>query len=277
MERDIQHFHESNPGWPIGIYPYLVSFRGCPIDCNVCIGAVAEQKKAFRRGPVVRSASKLAEDLDRIEGASRLRFVHMYFDFITLMPESYAHEILRKPTRLVVHYEFAKPPLPDALELLLSSFTGGPLYFCMDDKHASSDVPVEPSVLIPLIKRVNDAAGYMPVLAYVGPFASKNDEYLKAVCAVVKATRCCLFDAAAWWDNMPAPDESGSADPASFESFMNLPWRERYFGYSFKGRIFMFLDRLLPASWASWLARLQLKLFHNLPFMLRFMRHGLKL
>ncbi|HDH96918.1 MAG TPA: hypothetical protein ENF73_04220, partial [Proteobacteria bacterium] len=148
LERDIRRFHESKPGWPIAIHPYLVAFRGCPIDCNVCIGSTTEQKKAFRRGPVVRSASRLAEDMDRIENTPYIHFVHLYFDFITLMPESYTREVLHRRSRLIVHHEFAKPPTPEALELLLSTFTGGPLYFCIDDRHASSRKPVEPSVLI---------------------------------------------------------------------------------------------------------------------------------
>jgi len=56
---DVRKVHKRNFGWPAYIFPYLMAFRGCPLPCPTCAGSVEEQKKLFKRGPIIRSADRL--------------------------------------------------------------------------------------------------------------------------------------------------------------------------------------------------------------------------
>jgi len=270
FKSDLERFHASKPGWPVFSHPYIIPFRGCPVDCNCCAGSVGEQKKIFHRTAVIRSAGKVAEDLDRMNQNPHFYFVNSYLDFVTIMHDSYLQEVLRKPTRLKIHHEFAAPPSMDKLELLLSSFKGGAILFSMDDMHNTSAEAVETSLLIPLIKRVQNTPGYTSILAYVKQFAQKNRNYRGVVHEVFKETRCYLLDASQWWEDAPMPREDGSADPATFETYLNISWKRKFSGSIIWNRVGVFLGRLLPQSWHLKLVHLGYRIFHNLPFRLRF-------
>jgi len=271
LREEIQQFHSNDPPWPIGVHPWLVPFRGCPIDCSICVGSLTEQKKHFRRGPVIRSADIVSDDLSRMNENGMYRFVNSYHDFITLLPESYSQKVLRKPTRLRVYQEFAALPSKEALDLFLSRFQGGIVMFSMDNMHTTSIEPVDPALLISRIQMAQKIPGYTATLFFNGTYSAKDRNYQKAVYSVLKSTKCHLFNASLCWPNFPKPDESGKANPSTFESFLHLSWRQRYpiLKLNTIARTGRFIESFLPASWITWLGRTRFRLFHNAPFLIR--------
>jgi radical SAM superfamily enzyme YgiQ (UPF0313 family) len=43
LKNRVTHLHNINKGWPPQLFPYLIPFRGCPINCEVCLGGEEEQ------------------------------------------------------------------------------------------------------------------------------------------------------------------------------------------------------------------------------------------
>jgi hypothetical protein len=217
---DVRKIHRRNIGWPAYVYPYLMAFRGCPINCPTCAGSTGEQKKLFKRGAVIRSAGRLAEDLQRLNHNQDIRYVNIIHDFFSLMPESYTEEVLRSKTALNVLIEFTDAPSGDVLQKIFSGFKGGVLYFSADKMHTQTDNYIDPQQLIQRIRQVKNTKDFYPVLYYNRLYFS-NPEYRKAVEAVRKECRILVSDVADWWEDFPRPDENGKADVDTFQAFFD--------------------------------------------------------
>ena len=218
-KKDIIKAHKQNFGWPIYTFPFILPFRGCPVDCPTCAGSLCEQKKLFRRRWVKRSAEKIADDIEILNKWEGLRFTNVIHDFMSLMSEDYIKTALAKPCKLEVLYEMTTDPGMDRLELLLNSFKGGIIYFSADKLHTQTDDFIEPQQLIKLIKYTASTKKFLPILYYNGIFFDNNSQYKQAVNEVIKATSCQADDAALWWEEFPRPEKDGSANPETFKQF----------------------------------------------------------
>jgi hypothetical protein len=267
-QRDLASLHRLQRSWPGPIHPFLVPFRGCPLACVVCAGAPSEQRKLFRRGAVVRRAERLRDDLDRMEADARFRYVNALFDFVSLCPETYWAQVLSRPGRLAVQYEFARLPPKAGLEAVLSTFAGGVLRFSIDGKHTTSEELVSTDALVDRLRMVKRDRRFTAVLEYSEEYAQHNPDYRRAVRAVLKAVPVPLFNAAYWWTDFPRPRADGTADPATFDSFLAEPLSARFrYLYSMAG-LSRAAERLLPPAWTR---ALRLSVYHatrNIPFML---------
>lgn len=263
---EVRALHAANPGWPTPNFPWLLPFRGCPVDCPVCVGSTTEQKKSYRRAHVIRSPRKIAEDLDRLDKDTNIRFVNCLLDYLTLLPESYAREALPRPTDLLVYHELAAPPSKELLDFFLSRFRGGNIRFCVDSMHLCSDEPVDHEVLAPLIEMVQARPGYTPILVYNGIHARANRVYRDFVGRMMRATGCFVADEGYWWTNFPRPGENGEAERASFDRFLNLSRKDRFFTLNGLVAVSRFVDRLLPAQWAVKLRRTHYRIFQGTHF-----------
>ncbi len=269
FKRDTARVHAACAHWPMAVFPALTAFRGCPKDCALCAGGICEQHKHFRRGPVIRDAELVADDLARLDRNPDIRFLTVHTDFLNLAPATYAQTVLRKPTNLAVQFDFMAAPSMDALERMLSAFRGGLIRFCADDMHLTSSEPTDPETLARLIRRVKAAPGFIPILQYNGSFTRDHPEYRRAVRAVVKATECVIRDESHWWTSFPKPDDAGLADPAKFDRFLHPALRESFPLMNSLERAAVFLNERIPASWAVAYRMAYYRLFQNAPFMLR--------
>jgi len=220
-KNDIKNFHKRYFGWPNYTFPYLLPFRGCPMPCSGCAGGIQEQKRLFRRGYVSRSAGKLAEDLNLLNNDKDIRYVNVIHDFVSLMNEDYVQTVLNKPTQLSLLYEFTKSPSKERLELLLSRFKGGVLYFSLDKMHTQSSQLNDIATLIDLINLTKGKSNFIPVLYYNKHFILEKG-YDDAIKTIVRHTKCLASDVSGWWEDFPRPDENGTSDESSFQKFFNL-------------------------------------------------------
>jgi hypothetical protein len=218
-KNDIINAHKHNFGWPIYTFPFILPFRGCPLDCPTCAGSTGEQKKLFRRTCVKRSAEKIAEDIDILNKWDGLRFSNIIHDFVSLMPDDYVKTALSKPCKLELLYEMTTDPGMDRLELLLNSFKGGIIYFSADKFHTQTDDYIDPQQLIKLIKYTASTKKFLPILYYNGIFFNNNQNYQLAINEIIKSTSCQADDAALWWEDFPRPGKDGSANNETFNVF----------------------------------------------------------
>jgi hypothetical protein len=216
---DIKRAHSQNFGWPIYTFPFILPFRGCPVDCPTCAGSICEQKKLFGRTWVKRGADKVAEDIGILNKWGGLKFTNIIHDFVSLMSEDYVMKALSVRSDLKLLYEFTSYPGKDRLELLLNSFKGGVIYFSADKFHTQTDDFIEPSKMIELIRYTESTKKYLPVFYYNGLFMESNPDYQKAVQEVITVTSCQADDASLWWEDFPMPDKNGYADPETFKIF----------------------------------------------------------
>lgn len=223
MERELQSLHRRNPGYPPFIYPFLLPFRGCPIECDFCGGAPDEQQKLFNRKVVYRSADRLNEDFNQLESIPWIRFYNCLLDYLTLMNPAYVEKALpKKKSRLFVQHEFTKAPDPEILELFLSRFSGGMIHFSVDSMHLTSEYLNDPDLMVTLIKNTqNNHPTYMPILDFSSVYVQSNPEYKKALQYIHKKTNCFVYDGSIWWSDFPKPANDGYASPDKFDHFMN--------------------------------------------------------
>jgi len=140
LKKQVYNRHKINNENASTIFPFLVPFRGCPIDCINCAGNFTEQQRLFKRSYLVRSAAKVNEDLNLLNNTNNYSFVWCMHDFITLLPIEYAKQALSIKTNLNINYEFASFPEIEEISLLFSAFKGGNIYFSMDNMHTTSEI-----------------------------------------------------------------------------------------------------------------------------------------
>jgi len=263
FKKRILNIHKKSRSWPPGTsYPYLIPFRGCPLDCKSCIGGKGEQKKLFKRGLVVRSPERLRDDLDTLAADPNIRFVSVFHDFLALLPEHYSETMLTKKIDLYLTYEFTSAPSLEMLKLLLKSFAGGGMYFSCDKQHLTSQELNDPELMIRLIKEVKKTSSYIPLLNYNGLFLAKNKEYRQWVKYVYKRSKPLLCNTATWWVDFPQPDENGYANSECFYKFMNynkIAKKANLAMIKFQEKIAQMIDASLPGMFTMWLRKFRVK------------------
>jgi hypothetical protein len=251
--------------WSEVIYPYIIPFRGCPIDCLGCAGGYTEQKKLFGRKPVMRSADKVRDDIERCNADSNIHFVSVYHDFITLLKPDYAFEVLNKKLRVNVRMEFNSKPEMDQLDLVLNRFNGGVINFSIDYMHLTSDKIIEPDHMIRLINRVKQFPNYFTVLSYNSFFAKNNKEYNQGLRSIIKATNCLISDESFYWTEHPIPDKKGYADEDLFDMHIKLS-RDTKFVKGPLTRIYDASEPYIPKDLSLGIRKGQQWLVENLPY-----------
>ncbi len=207
-------------------FPYLVVFRGCPLSCPACCGSIAMQRRLFNREPVVRSAEKVREDLAAWSRDPRIKFVNAFHDFLTIMPAAYSERVFSERYQLHLSYDFFGLPTHERLQLLLDSFVGGKLHFCLAQKHSATHDVVDIFRLIERIRQAQAAGRYEVVLTYVKRFLS-DEKYRKAFRTVVRETGVAPCQIDYWWEDFPIPDADGLGTEAAYRQC--LSWSRKYF------------------------------------------------
>jgi hypothetical protein len=221
--RILQHHRAFTPSVPVTIpvFPYLVVYRGCPMSCPMCCGATDKQQEIFHRAWVLRSPGKVREDLEAWSRDGRYKFVNLFHDLVTVLPEAYAREVLGTRYHVSMSYEFFRQPSADQLALLLQAFDGGKLLFPLDLHHNSSPQVHDLPGLIQRIRQAQADGRYAVVLGYVARFLS-DPAYRAAVRQARAQTGVALYRVDSWWDDFPLP---GATDE-DFWKFVS--WDDRY-------------------------------------------------
>lgn len=268
FKKEIYRVHKTNVSpWSEVIYPYMIPFRGCPIECLGCAGGITEQLKLFGRKPVMRSADKLRDDFDRCNNDLNLSFVSIYHDFITLLKPEFAFEVLNKDLRLKVRLEFNSRPEIDQLELVLNRFKGGVINFSIDYKHLTSSNIIEPDHMIKLIKKVKEYPNFFTVLSYNSIFAKNNKEYKEGLNRIIKETKCLISDESFYWTEHPIPDKKGMADEDMFDMHLELS-KDKKFSKGIITKIYDKSEPLLPENLSLSIRKSQQWMVQNLPYYL---------
>jgi hypothetical protein len=208
-------------------FPYLVVFRGCPLECPACCGAPEMQRRLFHRGPVRRSAEKVQEDLAFWSRDPRLRFVNVFHDFLTTAPPAYSERVLSESYDLFVSYDLFDLPTEEQLNLLLGAFRGGKLHFSLAQKHSATRQPLDTAGLIARIKQAQSSSRrYEAVLTYVKRYLA-DERYATAFRSVLAATNVSPCQIDYWWEDFPVPDPAGVAGEESYRQC--LSWSRKYF------------------------------------------------
>jgi hypothetical protein len=266
FKKEIHRVQKNNVSpWSEIIYPYMIPFRGCPIDCVGCAGAISEQVKLFGRKPVMRSADKLRDDFERMDKDPNIHFVSIYHDFITLMHPKYAFDVLKNPVNANVRMEFNAKPEMDQLELILKTFKGGVINFSIDHYHLTSDKIIEPAHMIRLINRVKDFPSFFTVLSYNVIFARNNPEYKKGMREIVRKTGCLISDESFYWTEHPIPDKRGLADEDMFDMHVQLS-RDKKFVKGAITNLYDTLEPLMPRPLTMGIRKTQQWLVQNVPY-----------
>jgi len=251
--------------WSEVIFPYMIPFRGCPIDCLGCAGGYTEQKKIFGRKPVMRSIERLRDDFDRCNANQNIHFVSIYHDFITLLKPDYAFQVLNKDLRLRVRMEFNAKPELDQLELVLNRFKGGVINFSIDHKHLTSADIIDPDHMIKLINKVKEYPDFFTVLSYNSIFARNNREYKEGLNRIMRKTRCLISDEAFYWTEHPIPDKRGLADEDMFDLHIELS-KDKKFTKGPITKIYDASEPYMPKSLSLGIRKTQQWLVQNLPY-----------
>ncbi len=183
------------------------------------------QRRLFKRGFVLRSAERVKEDLMAWSENPRLKFVNVFHDFLTAIPPAYSEQVLSQQYKLHLSYDFFDLPTKEQLEILLGSFLGGKIHFCLAEKHSATREPVDISRLIQRIWQAQSSGKYEVVLTYVKRFLS-DGEYGKAFHSVVKETKVSPCQVDYWWEDFPVPDEQGVGSEESYRAC--LSWEHKY-------------------------------------------------
>lgn len=266
FQKEIYRVQKNNVSpWSEVIFPYMIPFRGCPIDCIGCAGAVTEQTKLFGRKPIMRSAEKLNDDFERIDRNPNIHFVSIYHDFITLMHPQYAFDVLKRPLRVNVRMEFNAKPEMDQLELVLRTFKGGVINFSIDHYHLTSDKIIDPAHMIRLIKRVKDFPSFFTVLSYNVIFARENEAYKKGMRQIVRETGCLISDESFYWTEHPIPDKRGFADEDMFDMHVALS-RDKKFVKSPITNLYDNIEPYMPRPLTMGIRKTQQWMAQNVPY-----------
>lgn len=266
FKKEVYRIQKTNVSpWSEIVYPYMIPFRGCPIDCVGCAGAITEQIKLFGRKPVMRSAGKLRDDFDRCDYNPNIHFVSIYHDFITLMHPRYAMEVFHRPLNLKVRMEFNAKPEMDQLELVLNTFKGGVINFSIDHYHLTSDKIIDPVHMIKLIQRVKKSPSFFTVLSYNSIFARNNADYKKGMREIMRKTGCLISDEAFYWTEHPIPDKRGLADEDMFEMHVKLSRDKKFVKGPFT-TVYDSLEPYMPQPLTLGIRKTQQWLVQNLPY-----------
>ena len=227
FERRIWIYHR-NYSVPVTFptYPYLMVFRGCPMNCSRCYGSPDVQRRLFNRDFVLRPAERVKEDLLALADDGRIRFVNVFHDFVTTLGLGYAETVLSSRYDLFLSYELFRLPTKEQLELLLGSFAGGKILFCLDDEHGSSRGISDVGRLIDRIKQARAFKNYRIILSYVERFLP-DATYREALERVKGETGVALNKTDFWWDHYPVPDERGLGGEEDYRNC--LAWTNKYF------------------------------------------------
>jgi hypothetical protein len=266
FKKEIYRVQKNNVSpWSEVIFPYMIPFRGCPIDCVGCAGAISEQTKLFGRKPIMRSSGRLRDDFERCNADPNIHFVSVYHDFFTLMNPKYAFEVLTKPLRLNIRMEFNARPEMDQLELILRTFKGGVINFSIDDYHLTSDKIIDPAHMIKLINRVKDFPSFFTVLSYNVIFARNNPEYKAGMREIVRKTGCLISDESFYWTEHPIPDKKGLADEDMFEMHVELS-RDQKFVKSPIVNLYDAVEPYMPRPLTLGIRKTQQWMVQNVPY-----------
>ena len=244
MELRLTRIHAKYMGYTHPTYPYLVSFRGCPLTCESCYGSLVQQKKVFKRGHVVRSPEKVREDLVCWSDDSRWNYVNLNHDFLSILPVSYAEKVFNREYNLFPYVDGFRQPSDKALDLFLEAFRGGIFAFSIDWMHTTSESLVPIDHLISQILKVQRRNGFRAYLQYARLFARKNVRYRESLQKVQKATGCQLYEVDLWWDYNPRADELGYGDEEDYRTC--LARSSKYFLYNMAYRTAMELIPHFP-------------------------------
>ena len=244
---DTYKIHRYNSGWPVSIFPYLMSFRGCPVDCQNCLGGLSEQQTQFKRGPVFRTAENVKKDLQFLSNNENITFANSHIDYITFYEDKDVLSLFSKRYKLKIQHDFMKVPPRSVLELFLNSFSGGTICFSMDKYHATSEIIEDPEKLIEAINFVKSKKEYHLLLYYVKRYLKTNKEYRAALKYIVKKTNCCLYSADFFWGDAP-PNQNGDGDTLEYKRCMAISQgKENKFRVSnILARGGLLIDRFVP-------------------------------
>jgi len=245
LEKRLYRLHEHSRGKPFPVYPYLMAFRGCPFDCSDCYGSPRLQKRLFGRTWVVRSAQRIRQDLEYWDSDDRIRFVNVYHDFVSLMPEDYSREVLARRFDLSVYYDFFQCPSAHQLELVVNAFEKGVLSFGLDDHHANSNHLVQLDELISRIRTALGTGRFKVRLTFNKSFIKADPAYADALRTVVRKTGVSVYNGEFWWENNPVPGSDGYGTGADYKRCLREGGR-RYFGMNAVYRTGTLVHRYSP-------------------------------
>ncbi|MCB9780062.1 MAG: cobalamin B12-binding domain-containing protein [Alphaproteobacteria bacterium] len=238
MERRVLRLHAQARGGSFPVFPHLVSFRGCPLACEGCSGALTPQRRLFGRSWVRRSAAPQREDLQAWSARRDIRFVSVFHDFASLSTLAFTREILAEEYDLSVYYEWYRVPRAEALDAVLSAFRGGTLLFSLDQFHATSDRVGDVDALIDRIRTAMAARRFNVQLNFVSRFQQQDPAYAAAIERIRRATGVWMHNADFWWQHNPMPDDEGHATDADYRRcFDEQDRRFRVFNTVFRGGI----------------------------------------
>lgn len=245
LERQVYHYHRIyKEGVTIPIFPYLMVYRGCPLECPACCGALTPQSRLFGRSWVLRSAEKVREDLQVWSADPRIRFVNVFHDFVSILPMAYTQQILSEKYALDVSYEFFDVPTEEQLALFLDAFSGGKLLFALGRYHNATHHTVDEAALIQRIRQVQAVKRYTPVLGYVQQFR-QDPHYEAELNSVRRATRTATYKVDFWWEDYPVPDAQGEGSEADYRR--TLSWTHKFWLMNTLYRIGIGVYRLSPS------------------------------
>jgi hypothetical protein len=257
--RGLLDFHSRPLSRPFSTHPFFLPMRGCPLGCKGCIGADDVQQRYFRRQHVQRSASRLNDDLEQVSDHPYWRYLNFFHDLLSLRPIEDIRIIFNRTYDLTIYYEAARLPSGEALELLLSSFKGGIVQFCLDQYHGTSSILVDTDELMHRLDQTKSHGTYSTRVTYSESIAKIDPVYCRALKSVVKATGTRPLDGGYWFSNYPSADEDGNGRDDEFQLYAANKGRT-FTGMNLAVRCGLRLQRTFP------------KLVHNLGE--RFLRHS---
>ncbi len=245
LERQIYHYQRIyKDAITIPTFPYLMVYRGCPLDCPACCGALTPQSRLFGRSWILRSAEKVAEDLHAWSADPRIRFINVFHDFVSMLPLEYSRRVLSAKYALDVSYEFFDLPTEEQLALFLDAFSGGKLLFALGRRHNATPHAVDSSALIRCIRQVQAVRGYTPVLGYVRRFR-QDPHYDAAFRRVTHETGVATYQVDFWWEDFPVPDVRGEGSELDYQRM--LSWENKYWLMNALYRIGIGVYRFSPS------------------------------
>lgn len=270
MKQELMKMHKNNPGYPPFVFPFILPFRGCPIECDFCGGAPKEQSKLFNRKVIYRTSDRLQEDFNVLESQEWITFYNCLLDFVTLMSPDYVKMALPlKKSRLKTQYEFTKAPSIELLDLFLSKFSGGMIHFSVDKMHLTSERLNDPEHMVKLIKLTqNKYPEYMPILDFSSVYAYSNPQYYNAIRYIIKKTNCYLYDGSIWWSDFPKPDQQGYGDQEKFDYFLNNALSYKHTISNSMVSIMNFIDNNFPLYFKKAVRKSYYGYYYKLPFLM---------
>ena len=250
LKRKISYFHNGSNEMIYDIYPFLMVYRGCSYDCEQCCGSPEIQQSIFFRSRVIRSSEKVKEDLVAWSQDPDIRFVNIHHDLVSL-PFEYVKNVLTQKYDLYVLWDMVRIPSEQSLSLMLNSFKGGELSFCLDAKHNTSEEIVDVDMLIKRIKQAQKGEKYKVILRYSNQSAHNNLHYKAALLRIKKITGCAICNAESWWQNDFIPGADGLCSERQYQKCLRDTNKYVFgnFMYNIGVRINMRIPRL--AKWVG--------------------------